>query len=66
MAVNSVSSTTNPYTTALQASETQRNQQAQRVEQQEPKVQEQAEKKAAKPVVNLQGQVTGTLVNETA
>lgn len=68
MAIDSVTSSSNAYTSTLQSAETQRNLQAQRTEQQEPKPQERVEKteEPPKPVVNAQGQTTGTLINVTA
>ena len=69
MAISSVTSSASAYTTALQQSpDSQRAQQTQRAEQQEPKAQEQVEKKeeTQQPVINAQGQATGTLVNTTA
>lgn len=68
MAIDSVTSSSNAYASTLQSTESQRNQQAQRTEQQEPKPQERVEKteEPPKPVVNAQGQTTGTLINVTA
>lgn len=68
MAVQSVNGGTNSATASLQAAEAQRSQQARQAEQREPKREESAEKKeeTAKPVVNAQGQTTGTLINITA
>lgn len=68
MAIDSVTSSANAYAATLQSPEAQRSQQAQRAEQQEPKPQERVEKKEEppKPVVNAQGQTTGTLINVTA
>lgn len=68
MAVQSVSGNANAYASTLQSAETQRSQQARQVEQREPKPEERVEKKEEppKPVVNAQGQTTGTLINITA
>lgn len=68
MAVQSVSGNANAYASTLQSAEAQRSQQARQAEQREAKPEERVEKKeeAPKPVVNAQGQTTGTLINITA
>lgn len=66
MAIQSVTSNISAYAnTGTQASQTQQSQQA---EKREPRPEERVEKKEepARPVVNAQGQPTGTLINVIA
>ena len=66
MAIQSVASSINAY--ANSSTQATQSQQAQQVERREPRPAERVELKeeAPRPVKNAQGQVTGTLVNETA
>lgn len=72
MAIQSVTSNvnafTNPGSQTTQAQQSQQTQQAQAPEKQEPRPEERVELKeeAPKPVMNAQGQPTGTLINVTA
>ena len=72
MAIQSVTSNISAYAnTGTQASQTQQSQQAlqaQQAEKREPRPEERVEKKEepARPVVNAQGQPTGTLINVIA
>lgn len=69
MAVQSVTSNVSAYVnTGAQASQTQQAQQAQQAEKREPRPEERVERKEEppKPVVNAQGQPTGTLINVIA
>ncbi len=74
MDISSVSSGFNPYASSSQvsqaqsSSQTQEAQQTRQAEQREPRSDEMAERKeqAARPVVNAQGQTTGSLINVIA
>lgn len=70
MAVDSVTNSSNAYASTLQSAEAQRSRQAQQTQQAQPqpKPEDRVEKKEEqpKPVVNAQGQTTGTLINVTA
>lgn len=62
-----VGSTNSVSNAALQTAEARQSQQAARAERQEPRPPEQNEQQQApKPVVNAQGQTTGTRINITA
>lgn len=63
MEVGSTSSVSNA---ALQTAEARQSQQAARAERQEPRAEERQEEQQPKPVVNAQGQTTGTRINITA
>lgn len=69
MAIQSVTSNVSSYVTSgAQASQTQQAQQAQQAEKREPRPEERVELKEEKPrpVVNAQGQETGTRINVVA
>lgn len=68
MAVQSVTSSIGAYTSSVQASQSQQAQQAQQVEKREKPPEERVERKeeAPRPVVNAQGQQTGTTISVTA
>jgi hypothetical protein len=69
MAIQSVTSSISAYTNSgAQASQTQQAQQAQQAEKPEPRPEQQVERKeeAPRPVVNVQGQQTGTTISVIA
>lgn len=71
MAIQSVTSNLSAYTnpgTQTQISQTQQAQQTQQAERREPRAEEKVESQEEKPrpVTNVQGQRTGTLINVTA
>lgn len=69
MAIQSVTSNVNAYTNpGTQTSQAQQTQQTQQAEKREPRAEERAEpqEEAPRPVTNVQGQRTGTLINVTA
>lgn len=69
MAIQSLTSSIGAYANSgAQASQAQQAQQAQQVERREPRPEERVERKEEpqRPVVNAQGQKTGTLINVIA
>lgn len=68
MAIDSVTSSSSAYTSNVALQQTKNAQAAQPAERSEPKPEERVEKKeeAPKPVVNAQGQQTGSRINVTA
>ncbi len=68
MAIQSVTSSVSAYTSSAQASQAQQSQQTQQAEKPEQRPAERVELKeeAPRPVVNAQGQQTGTTINVIA